>query len=102
MSDWGAQEGTLDAVAGLDVSVIFHISFEEPCSNSLRDQMAMAGDIELGSHTSWWGSNLTAYVENGTISDDRLSDMATRILASWYLLGQDENYPAGEWNVSHR
>lgn len=56
----------------------------------------MPGDISYGSHTSWWGPNLTSYVDNGTIPESRLTDMATRIVASWYLLDQDENYPAGE------
>lgn len=63
--------------------------------------MAMAGDISLGSHTDWWGSNLTDYVDNGTVPESRLTDMATRIVASWYLLGQDEDYPAGKRHLTH-
>ena len=57
--------------------------------------MSMPGDITLGSGTSWWGANLTAFVENNTIPMSRVDDMATRILASYYLLGQDQNYPNG-------
>ena len=55
----------------------------------------MPGDITIGSGTSWWGPNLTAYVENGTIPESRIDDMAERILAAWYLLGQDNDYPPG-------
>ena len=59
-------------------------------------QMSMPGDITIGSGTSWWGPNLTAFVDNGTIAESRLTDMSERILAAWYLLGQDdEAYPAG-------
>lgn len=63
--------------------------------------MTMAGDISLGSHTSWWGPNLTAFVDNGTIPESRLTDMATRIVAGWYLLEQDGDYPAGECRLNH-
>ena len=61
--------------------------------------MSMPGDIDLGSGTSWWGPNLTAYIDNGTIPESRLTDMAERIVASWYLLGQDSDYPAGECHL---
>jgi len=73
MSDWGGQMSTLSAMAGLD--------------------MTMPGDITLGSGTSWWGPNLTLFVENGTIPLSRMDDMATRIMAGYYLLGQDQGYP---------
>ncbi|EEB93350.1 hypothetical protein MPER_08002 [Moniliophthora perniciosa FA553] len=44
---------------------------------------------------SWWGANLTAYVQSDTIPEARLDDMVTRIVASWYLLGQDSpDYPS--------
>ena len=58
----------------------------------------MPGDIELGSDTTWWGPNLTAYVDNGTIPESRLTDMAERIIAGWYLLGQDSGYPDTNFN----
>ncbi|KAI5990450.1 glycoside hydrolase superfamily [Pisolithus albus] len=73
MSDWGATMNTLSAVAGLD--------------------MTMAGDITLGSGTTYFGANLTAYVMNNTISEARLDDMATRIIAAWYYMHQDQGYP---------
>ena len=79
MSDWNAQHATIDAMAGLD--------------------MSMPGDITLGSGTSYWGSNLTAYVLNGSIPEARLDDMTTRILASWYFVGQDSpDYPKTNFN----
>lgn len=57
--------------------------------------MSMPGDITSLSGTTWWGANLTAFVQNGTIAESRVDDMAERILASWYLLDQDQNYPEG-------
>ncbi|OSD03878.1 glycoside hydrolase family 3 protein [Trametes coccinea BRFM310] len=79
MSDWGAHHSTLAAVAGLD--------------------MSMPGDITFSSHTSWYGANLTAYVENGTIAESRVDDMAERIIAAYYLLEQDQNYPEVSFNA---
>ncbi|EIW56948.1 beta-glucosidase [Trametes versicolor FP-101664 SS1] len=79
MSDWQAHHSTLAAVAGLD--------------------MSMPGDITFNSGTSWWGANLTAFVQNGSIAETRVDDMAERILASWYLLDQDDNYPEVSFNA---
>lgn len=36
-----------------------------------------------------WGDNLTTAVHNGSVSEDRVTDMAVRITAAWYLMGQD-------------
>jgi beta-glucosidase len=80
MSDWFAQKSTISAMAGLD--------------------MSMPGDLLSSPNTSYFGGNLTAYVQNGTIPGARVDDMATRILASWYLLGQDSpNYPKTNFDV---
>ncbi|KAH9922145.1 beta-glucosidase [Amylocystis lapponica] len=78
MSDWYAQMSTLSAVSGLD--------------------MSMPGNIE-STNVSYWGQNLTTFVMNETISAARLDDMSTRILAGWYLLGQDQNYPNVSFNA---
>ncbi|KAK9786720.1 putative Cel3e-like protein [Seiridium cardinale] len=65
--DWNAQHNLNSANAGLD--------------------MLMPGGGN-------WGNNLTAAVNNGTVGEDRVTDMATRIIAAWYLLGQDgTNFP---------
>lgn len=56
----------------------------------------MPGGDTINSDGSFFGQNLTAYVRNGTIPESRVDDMATRILASWYFLGQDKDYPAGK------
>jgi hypothetical protein len=77
MSDAFATMSTLSAVAGLD--------------------MTMPGNI-VNYNTSYFGGNLTDYVNEGYISIARLDDMVTRILAAWYFLHQDEQYPATNFN----
>ncbi|KAG2029324.1 hypothetical protein BDR03DRAFT_802378, partial [Suillus americanus] len=71
-SDWSVMMSTLSAVAGLD--------------------MTMPSDITFDSGDSYFGGNLTDYVNDGYISMSRLDDMATRIIAAWYYLHQDEDY----------
>ncbi|KAG5731649.1 putative beta-glucosidase L [Termitomyces sp. T112] len=74
MSDWQATHSTISAITGLD--------------------MTMPGDVTFNSGTSYFGPNLTAYVQNGTIPESRVDDMAIRILAAWYYLQQDvPSYP---------
>lgn len=64
-SDWWAQHtGVASALAGLD--------------------MTMAGDENLASGDTYWGSNLTFAVLNGTIPQWRLDDMAVRIMSAYY------------------
>ncbi|KAK8026829.1 glycosyl hydrolase family 3 N terminal domain-containing protein [Apiospora marii] len=63
VSDWEAQHaGVASANAGLDIV------------------MPDAG---------FWGQNLTNAVNNGSVSTERATDMATRILAAWYYTNQD-------------
>ncbi|KAH6904389.1 cellulose-binding beta-glucosidase [Coprinopsis sp. MPI-PUGE-AT-0042] len=70
LSDWQAQHSTMSAITGLDVD-------------------DMPGDVTFNSNTSYWRETLVTFVENGTIPESRVDDMATRILAGWYLLEQD-------------
>ncbi|KAF3403768.1 putative beta-glucosidase A [Penicillium rolfsii] len=68
MSDWGAHHsGVSSALAGLD--------------------MSMPGDTEFDSGLSFWGSNLTVAILNGTVPEWRLDDMAMRIMAAYFKVG---------------
>ncbi|KAI9761879.1 MAG: hypothetical protein M1835_008106 [Candelina submexicana] len=70
MSDWQAQHsGVSSALAGLD--------------------MSMPGDTLFDTGYSFWGTNLTLAVLNGTVPEWRIDDMATRIVAAWYKVGRD-------------
>jgi beta-glucosidase len=68
VSDWGAQHGGYStAWAGLDVA--------------------------MASGSGFFEGYLVEAVNNGSIPESRVTDMATRILASWFQLGQDEDFP---------
>lgn len=43
--------------------------------------MMMPGDIYFDSGTTYFGSNLTAYVNNGTIPEARVDDMGMSSLS---------------------
>lgn len=75
LSDWNAQHSTVkSAVEGLD--------------------MTMPGsDFNQPPGSIYWGDNLAAAITNGSVPQERLDDMVTRVVASWYLLGQDKDYP---------
>lgn len=69
MSDWQAQHtGAASAVAGLD--------------------MTMPGDTEFNSGLSFWGTNLTLAVLNGTVPAYRIDDMALRIMAALFKVSK--------------
>ncbi|KDQ63844.1 glycoside hydrolase family 3 protein, partial [Jaapia argillacea MUCL 33604] len=70
---WVATHSTGSASAGLD--------------------MTMPGDVFPGSIVSYFGASLVHAVTSGDIPESVVDDMATLILAGWYLLGQDLNYP---------
>jgi beta-glucosidase len=83
VSDWNAQHTTANSAnAGLD--------------------MTMPGsDFNNPPGSIYWGQNLANAISSGQVPQSRLDDMVTRILASWYLVGQDQGYPAiafSSWN----
>ncbi|KAJ0119340.1 hypothetical protein J7T55_013578 [Diaporthe amygdali] len=68
VSDWNAQyTGVATSLAGLDVA------------------MPNAG--------VYWGPKLKQAVTNGSLAESRIDDQVTRLLASWYQLGQDQGFP---------
>ncbi|KAK6343797.1 hypothetical protein TWF696_007459 [Orbilia brochopaga] len=77
LSDWNAKTSVSGATNGLD--------------------MSMPGD-NFGDNNFVWGQNLLNAVNQGTVSTSRLDDMVKRIFAAWYLVGQDQNYPAVSFN----
>ncbi|KAI1765139.1 glycoside hydrolase family 3 protein [Hypoxylon sp. FL1150] len=67
ISDWGAlHAGVASANAGMD--------------------MVMP-------NSDMWGDNLVKAVNNGSVSEDRINDMAIRIMAGYFQLGQDQDFP---------
>ncbi|KAK7034732.1 hypothetical protein VNI00_012139 [Paramarasmius palmivorus] len=93
MSDWQATMSTISAITGLDVRSAPVASIIE----ILTEVLPYKDDDACGP-TSYFGGNLTTYVQNGTVPEARVDDMATRILAAWYLLGQDTDFPSVNFN----
>ncbi|KAL2074444.1 hypothetical protein VTL71DRAFT_8222 [Oculimacula yallundae] len=83
MSDWLAQIGGVSSIlAGLD--------------------MAMPGDggIPLFG-VAYWGYELSTAVLNGTVPLDRLNDAVSRIVATWYQMGQDsKDFPEPNFSAN--
>ncbi|KAK7715168.1 hypothetical protein SLS64_003865 [Diaporthe eres] len=53
---------------------------------------ALAGlDMVMPSGATYWGAYLVEAVNNGSVPEVRLDDMATRIIAAWYQMGQDSS-----------
>ncbi|KAI9325094.1 glycoside hydrolase superfamily [Zopfochytrium polystomum] len=81
MTDWWGGHSTKEAaLAGLD--------------------MQMAGGAYISANNdSYYGENLIQAVQNGDVPESRVDDMAIRILASYYKLGQDDGFPQTNINV---
>lgn len=76
-SDWFAlKSGVAAILAGLD-----------------QDMPGIAAS-DTDEKWSYYGTNYTTAVKNGTIPEWRLTDAATRILTPYFWLGQDRNYPS--------
>lgn len=83
MSDWNAQHTTVNS------------------ANSGLDMTMPGSDFNNPPGSIFWGANLANAIAAGEVPQSRLDDMVTRILASWYLVGQDKNYPPvafSSWN----
>lgn len=66
-SDWGAlHAGVATSLAGMDM-------------------VMPSSDL--------WGDELVKAVKNGSIPESRLTDMATRVVASWYQMKQNDGFP---------
>jgi beta-glucosidase len=70
VTDWLAQQaGVASANAGLDIVM---------------------------PNSGYWGDNLTAAVNNGSVSLDRVDDMVTRFLAAHFYTGQDKGFSTND------
>jgi beta-glucosidase len=68
VSDWYAQQaGVATALSGLDVA--------------------------MPNADGFWGDLLVTAVNNGSVPESRIDDMAIRIIAPWYQMGQDTDFP---------
>lgn len=81
MTDWNAQHTTVESAnTGLD--------------------MTMPGS-DFNGGTILWGPQLASALSSGRVQQSRVDDMVCRILASWYLVGQDDgSYPGININAN--
>jgi beta-glucosidase-like glycosyl hydrolase len=82
MSDWLAHMSGVDsALAGLDLD--------------------MPGDVQIPLFGgSFWMYELTRAALNGTVPMERINDMATRVVATWYQMGQDKDFPKTNFDTN--
>ncbi|KAH8203047.1 hypothetical protein TruAng_002775 [Truncatella angustata] len=73
-SDWYATHGTDNfANAGLDM--------EQP------------GNVSALAGSAYFGDLLLESIHNSTVTEDRLDEMAKRVMTPYFRLGQDQNFP---------
>lgn len=84
MSDWVSHmSGVNSALAGLDLN--------------------MPGDTQIPLFgSSFWMYELSRATLNGSVPMERLNDMATRVVATWYQLGQDEGFPKTNFDTNSK
>ena len=80
MTDWGADHGVMDAVAGTD-----QVSGIDPVTG-----------FSLGQTSSSFGAPLLQAIDKGEIPRSRLEDMVHRILRSMYAVGLFEHPPVNK------
>ncbi|KAG1222107.1 hypothetical protein G6F35_005524 [Rhizopus arrhizus] len=73
-------------VAGINAAASFD-------RKAIYDRGVYMGDVSGSDSSTYFGKNLTEAVENKKVKESRVTDMATRIVATWYRFRQDENYP---------
>lgn len=78
MSDWGGTHSGVSSIeGGLDM-----------------DMPGGLGEYGLApGPASYFGGNITAGVNNGTLDSSRIDDMIVRIMTPFFHLGQDVDYP---------
>ena len=85
VSDWYAtMSGVASIEAGLDMDM--------PGSPYMGAESVAHMD-ENPHKAYYFGANVTQSVSNGTVEEARVDDMITRIMAPYYFLGQDKDFP---------
>lgn len=85
VSDWAGQRKLLHLQFGLGLTI----------SDTGLSSAEAGLDVAMPNSPYWGpsGGNLTAAVNNGSLSEARVTDMATRLIAAWYQMGQDVSDP---------
>ncbi|MBW0460913.1 hypothetical protein O181_000628 [Austropuccinia psidii MF-1] len=84
VTDWAAAaSGVRTALAGADMNMPSFIAYGMPSESN----------PSVATH-SYWGANLVEAIKNGSVPLERIDDMVTRIISTYYKQGQDKpDYP---------
>lgn len=86
MSDWFATHSGLSSIeAGLDMTM--------PGPLDQDTARALGFSTPPSEIPSYFGGNITAAVNNGSLAESRLDDMVRRIMTPYYYLSQDQDFP---------
>lgn len=92
MSDWG---GTHSGYTGINAGQGVYPSSKAVVYNTkIRSDMDQPGGISFGDsyNSSFFGRNITANVNNGSVAIERVDDMCRRVMTPYFYLKQNE-YP---------
>lgn len=96
MTDWSSQTAGIDsALAGLDMSMPgYKTNGHGNASSPLDPDTGYPGEPDPSKgRAGVWGAHLSDAVRNGTLPEERFTDMAVRIMAAYFKLGQDKDFP---------
>jgi hypothetical protein len=97
--DTSCQIGTVRATENLAVQAVYILMTytllaqhtTTGSANSGMDMTMPGSDFSDGGKTNvFWGPQLQSAINNRQVQQSRLDDMVKRVLAAWYLLGQDK------------
>ena len=90
-----AQNGLLKTELGFQGFIVSDWNAQHTTNGAANNGMDMSmPGTDFNGNNLLWGPQLNNAVNSNQVSKARLDDMAKRILASWYLLGQNSGYPA--------
>jgi beta-glucosidase len=84
VTDWAAAvSGVRTTLAGTDMNMPGFMAYGQPSEPNPST-----------ANSSYWGLRMIEAVNNGSVSTQRLDDMVTRVMSTYYKQGQDkEDYP---------
>ncbi|KAG6861217.1 hypothetical protein C0995_002566 [Termitomyces sp. Mi166 len=105
MSDWWGTHSTLSVNSGLDARafILTFIHIFADATGISTDDNARRHFTGFRYGTTYFGQTLVNAVQSGSVPQTRIDDMALRILAAWYLVGQDSGFPTvnfDAWNIN--
>lgn len=81
---WATHSGATSVNAGLDMTMPGDVTLGSGTTYVLAlNGIALLDETENTHYFRYFGSNIVSAVQNGQVSQTRIDDLATRILAAW-------------------